>query len=135
MKKPYEHSDLNVNLKNRKISLLKYESFDEDKLFSPKLGPQLNSIINDFKRKVNVYKIYYSELILLRTRSLLDYHSDYTVYRKEMIDILKSILRIEDISFIYINNEEDIYEWKTTTFLKQPFKALIDADLDMVKDQ
>jgi len=108
----------NSNLRNIK----KYDSFDESKLYSPKEFGKESSIITHFKLKVYGYKSYYNDLVLLRTKCFIEANTELNILQKEMLEIMKSIIRFEDISFIFINNED--YEWKTTTSLEKPFKAL-----------
>lgn len=71
---------------------------------------------------------YYNDLSMLRTKIKFANIYDIPRFRTELADIMKSILRIEKVSFLHVDELETVY-WKTTV----DFNDLV-LDMDLADD-
>ena len=121
-----------------KLKFQRYEStFDESKLYSPHHEDSHGATIKDFRRKLFGYKKYYSDLVFLRTKVILEQITDFQHLRKELLGIIKSILRIDKCSFQYIDeqSENGLYEWKTDCDFQRPDRDQVKNDIGNLFDE
>lgn len=114
-------SESKLTIKNEQ-TIDKYGTFDETYLYDPKINSTEEIIISDFKNKVDVIKNLYNQIVVLRTKCVLDRDNNesFAKIRNDLINILKKVINIDTVTFCECDSNENLACRSTDKILTKP---------------